>query len=490
MTELENQYQDGFPKGFLWGGAIAANQAEGAWLEAGKGMDLASCFTHGLHHKFRGRPVEGEYNAHEVAIDFYHRYPEDIALFAEMGFQVFRTSIAWSRIFPTGVEEEPNEAGLAFYDRLFDELLAHGIQPLVTISHYEMPLHLVEAYGGWRNRKLIGLFERYCRVLFERFGGKVKLWLTFNEINNMRRNADYVAGVIFDEDEPSPKQLIYQSAHHMFVASARANQLCHELVPDAKIGCMLSLSNVYPFNCDPQAVFETMDIRRKSLFFSDVMVRGSYPSYIYRLWHDNDVHIEIEPGDLELMRSYPSEFIAFSYYRSSAHEAGKPSFFDTGGEFSTPNPFLETSEWGWQIDPMGLRYTCNEIYDRYQVPIFPVENGLGAEDVVEADGSIHDGYRIAYLREHLIALREAVRDGVDIMGYAYWGPIDIVSAGTGEMRKRYGFIYVDKDNEGNGTLERRKKDSFAWYQRVIATNGASLDDPIDADIVETGAGEV
>jgi len=471
--ELTSRYRDSFPEGFLWGGAIAANQAEGAWLEDGKGWDLASCFSKGVHLKFQGKPEKGSYSPHETAIDFYHRYKEDIALFAEMGFKVFRTSIHWSRIFPKGVEDEPNECGLQFYDDLFDELRKYHIEPLITISHYEMPLYLVEQYGGWRSRELIGFFEHYCRTIFTRYKDKVKYWLTFNEINNMRRNADYVAGVIFDGTEGNLKQLIYQSAHHMFVASSMANKLCHEIIPDAKIGCMLSLSNIYPYNCDPQAVFETMDIRRKSLFFSDVMVRGYYPNYIFRLWEENNVHIQVEEGDLELIRSYPSEFVAFSYYRTSTHEAGKPSFFDTGGEFSTPNPFLKTSEWGWQIDPVGLRYTLNEIWDRYQVPVFPVENGLGAQDQVE-DGKIHDPYRIEYLSEHLKAVKEAVKDGVEIMGYAYWGPIDIVSASTSEMKKRYGFIYVDKDNEGNGTLARIKKDSFEWYKRVIETNGEIL----------------
>jgi len=471
--KLTSRYQDSFPDGFLWGGAIAANQAEGAWREDGKGWDLASCFSHGVHHKFQGKPVQGQYYPHETAIDFYHRYKEDIALFAEMGFKVFRTSIHWSRIFPKGIEKEPNEKGLQFYDDLFEELKKYHIEPLITISHYEMPLYLVEEYGGWRSRELIEFFIRYCRTIFNRYKDKVKYWLTFNEINNMRRNADYVAGVIFDGTEENLKQLIYQSAHHMFVASSMANKLCHEIIPDAKIGCMLSLSNIYPYNCDPQAVFETMDIRRKSLFFSDVMVRGYYPNYIFRLWKENDVHIEIEDGDLELLKDYTSDFVAFSYYRTSTHEAGKPSFFDTGGEYSTPNPFLKTSEWGWQIDPMGLRYTLNEIWDRYQVPVFPVENGLGAQDTVE-NGEIHDPYRIEYLKEHLKAVKEAVRDGVEIMGYAYWGPIDIVSASTAEMKKRYGFIYVDKDNEGNGTLARKKKDSFEWYKKVIETNGKLL----------------
>ncbi|MGM9940721.1 MAG: glycoside hydrolase family 1 protein [Bulleidia sp.] len=470
------EYTDQFPQDFLWGGAIAANQAEGAWDTDGKGLDLASCFPYGLHHKFQGHPKPGVYYPQETAIDFYHHYKEDIAMFAEMGFRVFRTSIAWTRIFPTGEEEEPNQAGLQFYDNLFDELHRYGIEPLITISHYEMPVNLVEKYGSWVNRKLIGFFEKYCRVIFTRYKDKVKYWLTFNEINNMRRNADYVAGVIFDGSEtPSQRQnMIYQAAHHMFVASAMANRMCHEIIPDAKIGCMLSLSNIYPYNCDPQAVFETMDIRRKSLFFSDVMIRGKYPSYILRVWKEKGVTVKMEEGDLDLIHDYPSQFLAFSYYRTSAHEAGKPSFFDTGGEVSTPNPFLKTSEWGWQIDPLGFRYTCNELYDRYQVPLFPVENGLGANDVISEDGKIHDDYRIDYLREHLIALKEAVKDGVEIMGYAYWGPIDIVSAGTGEMKKRYGFIYVDKDNQGNGTLKRMKKDSFDWYRHVIETNGRQL----------------
>ena len=345
----------------------------------------------------------------------------------------------------------------------------------MTISHYEMPVNLVEKYGGWRDRRLIEFYLRFCETIFRRYKDKVKYWLTFNEINNMRRNADYVAGVIFDgsEDRKTRQNLIYQAAHHMFVASAKANQLCHEIIPDAQIGCMLSLSNIYPYNCDPQAVFETMDIRRKSLFFSDVMIRGYYPGYIERVWKEEGVELEIEEGDLEVIRQYPSQFLAFSYYKTTAHEAGKPSFFDTGGEQNTPNPFLKTSDWGWQIDPMGFRYTLNEVYDRYQVPLFPVENGLGAVDVVE-DGKIHDSYRIDYLREHLKALQEAIKDGVEVMGYAYWGPIDIVSAGTGEMKKRYGFIYVDKDNEGNGTLKRLRKDSFDWYKHVIETNGECL----------------
>jgi len=466
-------YQGHFPEDFLWGGAVAANQCEGSWLAEGKGLDLASCFPDGIHHQYRGHPQPGRYYALENAIDFYRRYKSDIQLFREMGFKVFRTSINWTRIFPQGDEQQPNEAGLQFYDDLFDELLKNGIQPLITLSHYETPMGLVEKYGSWRNRKLIEFYTRYCEVVFTRYREKVKLWITFNEINNMRRNPDYVAGILFREDETNRAQVVYQANHHMFVANAKAVQLCREIIPDAKIGCMLASSNVYPNNCDPVAVFETQDLRRRSLYFADVMLRGYYPGYIYRQWHDNHCHIEMAEGDLPLIKQYTNDFLAFSYYKTTTHEAGQPFFGDTGGDIGTPNPWLKTSDWGWQIDPLGFRYTLNELWDRYQVPLFPVENGLGAADKVE-DGKIHDPYRVDYLRAHLQCLKEAIRDGVEVMGYAYWGPIDIVSAGTGEMKKRYGFIYVDKDNAGQGTLQRIKKDSFEWYRRVIATNGAEL----------------
>lgn len=469
---MTNHYVDTFPKNFLWGGAVAANQCEGGWDEGGKGVDYAACCHGGVTDLAPCPPDPAVYHPGREAIDFYHRYPEDIKLFGEMGFKVFRTSIQWTRIFPTGEELEPNEAGLAFYDRLFDELRRYGIEPLITISHYEMPWNLVEKYGSWRSRHLIDCFERYCRVLFERYKGKVKYWLTFNEINNMRRNPSYVGGILLRPGE-NKMQAIFQASHHMFVANAKAVKLCHEIIPDAKIGVMCSLSNIYPNNCDPVTVFETQDVRRRSLFYPDVMLRGYYPTYAYRLWEENDVHVAMEEGDLELIRAYRNEFLAFSYYRTTTHEKGQPYFGDTGGDVGTPNPYLPTSDWGWQIDPLGFRYTLNELWDRYQVPLFPVENGLGARDCVE-NGQIHDPYRIDYLRQHLTALKEALRDGVDVMGYAYWGPIDIVSAGTYEMEKRYGFIYVDKDNEGRGTLNRLKKDSFEYYKRVIHSNGAEL----------------
>ncbi len=469
---MNNHYVDTFPDNFLWGGAVAANQCEGAWDVGGKGMDYVSCCHTGLGDLLPYPTPADMYHPAREAIDFYHRYPEDIKLFAEMGFKVFRTSISWTRIFPTGDELEPNEEGLAFYDRLFDELHKYGIEPLITISHYEMPWNFVVKYGAWRNRHLIDCFERYCKVLFERYRGKVKYWLTFNEINNMRRNPSYVGGILLQPGE-NKMQAIFQASHNMFVANAKAVKLCHEMLPDAKIGVMCSLSNIYPNNCDPVCVFETQDVRRRSLFYPDVMLRGYYPTYVYRLWEENDVHVQMEDGDLDLIRQNTNDFLAFSYYRTTTHEKGQPYFGDTGGDVGTPNPYLETSAWGWQIDPMGFRFTLNELWDRYQVPLFPVENGLGAHDVVEG-GKIHDPYRIDYLRRHLEAMKEAIRDGVDIMGYAYWGPIDIVSAGSFEMEKRYGFIYVDKDNQGNGTLKRIKKDSFEYYKNVIHTNGREL----------------
>ena len=466
-------YVEKFPKDFLWGGAIAANQAEGAYLEDGKGLDISCGFAHGIKHEY-DKVIDPDkfYPTHE-AIDFYHRYKEDIALMAEMNFKAFRTSINWSRIFPNGDDKEPNEAGLQYYDNLFDELHKYGIEPVITMSHYETPVHLVEKYGSWRNRKLIDFFLRYAETIFKRYKNKVKYWLTFNELNNMRRMPGGAGGIFFEEGE-NQQQVIYQASHHMFVAHALTVKLCHELCPDAKIGCMLSLSNTYPHTCKPEDVFETMELRRRSLLFGDVMIRGYYPSYMARIWKEAGVNVIMEPGDEDLLRKYTSDYLGFSYYRTSTHEYGQPFFGDTGGDQGTPNPYLENTPWGWQIDPIGLRYTLNELYDRWQIPLFVVENGLGQVDEIGADGMVHDTYRIDYIRRHVQALREAIKDGVDIMGYTYWGPIDIVSAGTGEMRKRYGFIYVDRDNEGHGSMKRSKKESFEWYKHLLASNGEKL----------------
>ena len=465
--------QHEFPEGFLWGGAIAANQAEGAYQEDGKGLDISNCMPHGIGGPFDMEPDPDTYYPTRSAIDFYHRFPEDLALMQEMGFQVFRTSISWSRIFPKGDEETPNEAGLAYYDRLFDEMIARGMQPLVTLSHYETPLYLVKHYGSWRNRKMITFFTRYCETVFRRYKDKVKLWLTFNEINMMRKMPGAAGGIFFEEGE-NPQQVTYQANHHMFVAASLAIKLCHEIIPDAKIGCMLSMGNVYPASCRPEDVFDTMEMRRRSLYFADVMIRGRYPKYLNKFWEQDGVSIRMEPGDEEILKAYTADYFGFSYYRTSIHKNGQPLTGSSGGDGGTSNPYLETSEWGWQIDPLGLRYTLNELYDRYQVPLFIVENGIGQNDVPDENGEIHDQSRIEYIRKHLQAVKGALEDGVDIMGYTYWGPIDLVSAGTGEMKKRYGFIYVDRDNDGKGSLDRSRKDSFYWYANVIRTNGREL----------------
>lgn len=463
-----------FTKEFLWGGAIAANQAEGAYLENGKGLSTADVTPRGLMNPYVLDTNGEKFPTHE-AIDFYHRYEEDIALFAEMGFKCLRTSIAWTRIFPNGDEETPNEEGLKFYDNLFDELLKYGIEPVITLSHYEIPLGLAKNYGGWRNRKVVDLFENYAKVVFQRYKNKVKYWMTFNEINAIVKIPFTTAGIIFEEGD-NKMQIQYQAAHHQLVASSLAIKACHEIIPDAKIGCMINFSPYYPRTCDPTDVFQAMDMMRETLFFSDVQVRGHYPSYINRFFKENDICIEMEDDDEEIIKNYTAEYIAFSYYNTHAASAD-PELQDEakGNVFGgVKNPYLNVSEWGWSIDPKGLRFALNQLYDRYQKPLFIVENGLGAVDVVENGNVINDDYRIEYLKLHISEIAEAIEDGVDLMGYTSWGPIDIVSAGTGEMKKRYGFIYVDKDNEGNGTLKRLKKKSFYWYKNVIASNGEDL----------------
>ncbi|GIN64361.1 aryl-phospho-beta-D-glucosidase BglH [Robertmurraya siralis] len=463
-----------FPKDFLWGGAIAANQAEGAWNEDGKGPAISDVYRNGIvGGHFDGEVHEEHFYASHEAIDFYHRYKEDIALLAESGIKCFRTSIAWSRIFPNGDEEEPNEKGLQFYDDLFNELLKYGIEPVITISHFEIPLNLILKYDGWKNRQLIGFYERYARTIVTRYKDKVKYWMNFNEINHFH-TIPLAAGGILIKDEEQKLQDIYQASHHVFVASALAKKLCHEISPDAKMGCMLSLSPIYPHTCNPDDIFDSYELRRRSLFYSDVMIRGYYPSYAKRIWKEHGISVVMENGDLELIKENTVDYLGFSYYRSSTHKAGMPILGNTGGIIGLENPYLEKTEWGWPIDPKGLRYVCNELYDRYQIPLFIVENGYGGRDEIDENGEIHDDARIDYIRKHLIQLQEAIEDGCEVIGYTWWGPIDIVSAGTGEMEKRYGYIYVDKDNDGNGTLERRKKKSFGWYKNVIKTDGRAL----------------
>ena len=496
---MDNKNCVKFPEGFLWGGAVAANQCEGAWLEDGKLPNLTDVMVGIIHDgKTPGLAWDEEngkwkmaldenkvYLSHE-GIDFYHRYKEDLALMKEMGFKAFRTSISWARIFPRGDEETPNEKGLEFYDKLIDEIIADGMEPVITLSHYETPLALITDYGGWTNRKLIGFFERYVRTVLERYKGKVKYWMTFNEINNAFKISFAAAGVVGRHPEKDSGPMdgitdkdIYQACHNMFVANSLAVKACREIDPAAKMGVMCSFSSIatYPLNCHPDNAFGTLEFKRVSWFFTDVMCRGHYPGYIYRIWREKDCAPEMEPGDKELLAAYTNDYIGFSYYRSAVYSKDVSMAADTGGVQGVDNPFLTKSSpapWSWPIDAKGFRYVCNELTDRYELPLFPVENGIGLDEHPDENGEIHDPDRCEYLADHVREMKEAIADGCDIMGYLWWGPIDVVSAGTGEMKKRYGFIYVDRHNDGTGTLERSKKDSFEYYKKLIASNGEEL----------------
>jgi 6-phospho-beta-glucosidase len=464
-----------FPEGFLWGGATAANQIEGAYNEGGKGLSIQDVMPNGIMSPRVDGPTDD--NLKQVGIDFYHRYAEDIALFAEMGFSVFRLSIAWSRIFPNGDDEIPNEEGLAFYDRVFDECAKYGIEPLVTLSHYETPLALTEKYDGWVSRDLIGLYERYVRTVFERYRGKVTYWLTFNEINSVL-HAPLMSGGINTPADQLSKSDLFQAAHHELVASALATRIAHEMLPGSQVGCMVIAMPIYPLTPDPADIVAVMDADHANLMFSDVHTRGAYPGYALRYFRENGIELDITDSDREILTN-TVDFVSFSYYMSICETADPAKRIAGEGNImgGVPNPTLPASEWGWQIDPKGLRVVLNQFWDRWQKPLFIVENGLGAKDqLVEVDGvkTVPDDYRIAYLNDHLFQVGEAIADGVHVMGYTSWGPIDLVSASTAQLSKRYGFIYVDRNDDGTGTLERYRKKSFDWYAGVIRTNGASL----------------
>lgn len=464
---------------FLWGGAVAANQVEGGWNKGGKGISVSDVMTAGAHRverKITDGVVNDIYYPNHEASDFYSRYKEDIKLFHEMGFRCFRTSIAWTRIFPRGDEEEPNEEGLKFYDDMFDTCLQYGIEPVITISHFEMPYHLVTEYGGWRNRKLIDFYLNYCKVVFTRYKDRVKYWMTFNEINMIVRKPWKPGGIKFAEGE-NKLQIEYQAAHYMLVASAKAVKLGKKINPEFVIGCMFLHPTSYAATCNPNDVFAHVKKLQQAYMFLDVHVRGKYPNSYYKFLEKNQLVMETLPEDKMVLKEGTVDYIGFSYYSSSVAIADPTNQNKSeGNEISGyKNPLLSASEWGWQIDPVGLRITLNWLYDKYQIPLFIVENGLGAVDTVEEDGSIHDPYRIDYFRRHVEEMKKAVlEDGVELMGYTPWGCIDLVSAGTGEMKKRYGFIYVDKDDNGNGTLERYKKDSFYWYKECIRSNGENI----------------
>ena len=479
----------GFKPGFLWGGATAANQCEGAWDEDGKGVSCSDICTGGKFGQSKMiTPVlqEGTFYPSREAIDHYHRFKEDIALFAEMGFKCYRFSIAWTRIFPNGDEAEPNEAGLKHYEEVIDECLKYGIEPLITISHYEVPFGLTKKCNSWTSREMIRYFMNYCRAIFTRYRGKVKYYLTFNEINCAisPMGALLSQGILNDLENPTPflaqpdiPRQRFQGLHHQFIASALAVKLAHEIDPGCKVGNMMIYSASYPLTCNPDDLLKNQEYSRVMNYFcSDVQCRGAYPSYMDRYFAERDIVIEKQPGDDEILKNGTVDFYTFSYYVSSC-QSSDPAQKQGEGNIvgGVPNPYLKASEWGWQIDPKGLRYSLNEIYDRYQIPVMVVENGLGAKDTIEEDGSINDDYRIDYLRQHIRQMAEAVKDGVDLMGYTPWGCIDLVSASTGEYAKRYGLIYVERYDDGTGDFSRRKKKSFDWYKKVIATNGEDLD---------------
>ena len=483
-----------FPKGFLWGGAVAANQYEGGWNEGGKGVSVSDCARHHLDVDVQDYAKQNEISTEEIlkamksddislypkrhGSDGYHHYKEDIKLFAEMGFKVFRLSIAWSRIFPNGDDKEPNEEGLKFYDDVFDECHKYGIEPLVTMSHYEPPINLVLNYDGWYDREVIDMFIKYVDVITDRYKDKVKYWLTFNEVDSMIRHPYTTGGLVRDRFEGKNfTEVIFQAMHHQFVASALATKIAHEKNPDCKVGCMLTKLTYYPYTCKPEDVLEQQQRMRQIYCYSDTQVHGEYPKYLLQMYKNKGFNIKMTDEDLKIMKKYPVDFISFSYYSSSCVAADTKGLEMSAGNTVTAikNPHIPSSDWGWQIDPIGLRISCVDLYDRYRKPLFIVENGLGAKDTVEADGSINDDYRIDYLREHIRQMYKAIEeDGVELMGYTTWAPIDLLSNSTNQMSKRYGFIYVDVDDYGNGTYKRSKKKSYDWYKEVIATNGSSI----------------
>lgn len=470
------------PKNFLWGGATAANQLEGGFDKGGRGLGSVDVIPKGefrfpvMSGKLSYKTVpKGQYYPSREAIDHYGHVKEDIALMAEMGFKAYRFSVSWSRIFPTGEETEPNQAGLDFYDRLIEDLLTYGIEPVITICHFDVPLHLVDKYGSWKNRKMIDFYIKYAETLFTHYKGKVRYWMTFNEINMLMHLPFMGAAISFDEGE-NQTQVLYQAAHNELVASAKAVKLAKSIDPENQVGCMLAAGQFYAETSHPNDVLAAHEKNRENFFFSDVQARGYYPSYALKFMEREGIKLEKDSEDQAVLREGTVDFIGFSYYSSRmTGTLNQDAERTEGNVFATlRNKYLEASEWGWQIDPVGLRITMNALYDRYQKPLFIVENGLGANDILENE-TVQDDYRIAYLEAHIKEMIKAVElDGVDLIGYTPWGWIDLVSASTGEMKKRYGFVYVDKDNDGQGSLKRYKKKSFDWYKAVIANNGENL----------------
>jgi len=482
---------DTFPQGFLWGGATAANQYEGAYMEDGKLPSVADVQPHGV---FGYPDRNAKFYPTHGGIDFYHHWKEDIDEFGKdgMGFNVYRTSIGWSRIYPSGEEDDPNEKGLEFYEKVFKECKQQGMKVMVTLSHYEMPLNLADKYGGWKDRRMIGFFMKYVRTVAQRYKDLVDYWLTFNEIgNNIHKMEWMTAGI---DPMNDTLQDVYQASHHQFVASALCVRDIHEIAPGSKVGSVIEYKTIYPMSCDPKDSLVVMQEKQRGYFFSDVQVRGEYPGYAWEYFKDNGISIEYEDEDMELIRKYPVDFLSFTYYRSriaskdyveSVQKETNTSDKEVEGDNSyrgdsnivntgKTNPYLELTPSGWSIDPDGLYLALVDLYGRYQKPIFVAENGLGLKEEL-VNETVNDTYRMEYLAKHVEAMKKAIRNGVDLFGYAWWGPIDLVSNGSGQMSKRYGFIYVDRNDAGEGSLKRYRKQSFYYYKKLIASNGEDLE---------------
>ena len=474
----------GFPENFLWGGAFSAKQIEGGVEKSGKGLSVAD--IQDFNPTADRTKVKGDFSMKEIldriehperyyfpkkfGIDFFHTFKEDIVLLKELGLKCLRVSIAWSRIYPTGVEELPSEQGLKFYDALFDELVKNGIEPIVTIMHDDMPMNLALNHGGFLNREVIDRFVNYAQVVLERYKYKVTYWIVFNQINLTRVGLTSL-GIIHDQVE-NLMEAKYQAVHHKFVACARVVALGRKINPAFQFGGMLADFLVVPFSCKPKDVELAMEKNQMTMFFyTDVQLRGEYPGYALKYFQENDYDIRVEAGDLEIIQANTLDYLAISYYNSSAVDAEKNGM--AIGDV-TKNPYLEANPWGWTINPEGLYYCFSQYWDRYEKPLMIAENGFGQIETLDEHKQIHDDYRIDYLKSHLKALQKSIEHGVEVFAYCSWSPIDSVSSGTSEMSKRYGYIYVDQDDLGKGTKKRYKKDSFYWYKRVIETNGRSL----------------
>lgn len=466
---------DTFPKDFLFGGAIAANQAEGAWKEGGRGESNIDYIPHGNDRMtvklgYQPNPIldDQHYYPSHTGIDFYHKYDQDFDLLEELGLDIFRTSISWSRLYPNGDESQPNPEGIAFYKQLFESCRNHHMKLLVTLAHFDIPMGLVRGYGSWRNKKVIDFYVRFAETCFKEFGDYVDYWITFNEINIVLHSPFSGAGLAIQENE-NRDQVLFQAAHHMLLASSLAVKSFKTLCSNGQIGCMIAGGSFYPYSCAPDDVWQAMMDDRLNTFFVDVQVNGRFPFYFKNILKEKNISLEVTPEEAEILKS-TVDFVAFSYYssRTSIGDTSKVEMNSGNVVKSVKNPYLKQSDWGWAIDPKGLRITINNLYEKYKKPLFIVENGFGAQDVLEEDNAIHDPYRISYMNEHLKEVANALDDNIPLIGYISWGILDLVSASTGEMKKRYGVIYVDKDDAGNGSFARYKKDSYYWYQKVIA----------------------